>query len=344
MKQSIKRLAAVAMSLLLAGMARPAPAYGAAPALSASADKGSAAKGEAVTVSIQLSNNPSLSTLGMALGYDSSVLTYESTSWSGGLSANDMKMASDTGGEVNLSIVCGESYLADGTIASVRFVAAADTDAIPVTLSLRDMADAELSAVYDCSVSANVKTPASAGTDKDSDKNSDKDSDKNTTTSGNGQGKDEAGQKKPDKTEPDKAGTDTSDKNGSANNANTGEDGSSANINNGGASSAGTAGTASTGVDTNGVSGNSGAGSSGDSAGFRTQQVTVSTQTNQAQGGSSQGVQSASNSGAGSAGVDQNYKTGAGMGNDSLLIIASACGIAALAILLRRAKKEKEVR
>ncbi len=71
-----------------------------------------------------------------------------------------MKMASDSGSEVSLSIVCADVFSSGGTVASVRFQAVADTDSIPVTLSLREIADAQLSAIYDCSVTAAVKTPA----------------------------------------------------------------------------------------------------------------------------------------------------------------------------------------
>ena len=71
-------------------------------------------------------------------------------------------MASDTGSEVNLSVVCDSSYSADGTIVTVRFQAVRDSSSIPVTLSLRDMADAELSAVSSCKVSSRVRVPQTA--------------------------------------------------------------------------------------------------------------------------------------------------------------------------------------
>ena len=70
-----------------------------------------------------------------------------------------MQMASDTGSEVNLSVVCDDSYSADGTVVTVRFQAVQDSDSIPVGLSLRDMADADLSEVADCAVAGTVSAP-----------------------------------------------------------------------------------------------------------------------------------------------------------------------------------------
>lgn len=129
------------------------------PSLSASADAAGVEKGSFVNVRIDLSGNPSISTLGMALSYDSAVLSYDSVVWSGGFSGSDMQMASDTGSQVNLSVVCDSSYSADGTVATVRFHAISDTSFLPVTLSLRDMADADLNAVTGCKVSSQVRVP-----------------------------------------------------------------------------------------------------------------------------------------------------------------------------------------
>lgn len=91
------------------------------------------AKGDFVNVSVNLSGNPTISTLGVALGYDSSVLSYDNISWGSGFSGNDMKMVSDTGSEVNLSVVCEDSYSADGTVATVSFQAVSESSSIPVT-------------------------------------------------------------------------------------------------------------------------------------------------------------------------------------------------------------------
>ena len=126
------------MAMLLACMMQAHPANAAAsPSLSASADAAGVSEGGYVNVSVNLSGNPSISTIGMALAYDSSVLRYESASWNSGFSGSDMKMASDTGSEVNLSAVCDSSYSADGTVVTVRFQAVSDSSSVPVTLSLR---------------------------------------------------------------------------------------------------------------------------------------------------------------------------------------------------------------
>ncbi|MDE7312061.1 MAG: hypothetical protein K2N87_10680 [Eubacterium sp.] len=136
--------------------------YAASPSLSASADTGSVAQGEYVNINVELGNNPSISTLGAALAYDSSVLKYDSSTWNSNFSGSDMQMASDTGSEVNLSVVCDDSYEADGTVVTVRFQAVKDSDSVPVTLALRDMADAELEQVSDCTVASAVQVPQTA--------------------------------------------------------------------------------------------------------------------------------------------------------------------------------------
>lgn len=147
---------------LLLTMIQPAVVYAAVPSLSASADAGGVTEGDYVNIDVDLGNNPSISTLGATLSYDSSVLKYDSSTWNGGFSGSDMKMASDTGNEVNLSVVCSDSYTANGTVVTVRFQAVKDTDSIPVTLALRDMADAELSAISDCRVASQVQAPQPA--------------------------------------------------------------------------------------------------------------------------------------------------------------------------------------
>lgn len=146
-------------SLFLTGIIQRDTVYAASPSLSASADTGSVAQGDYVNIDVQLSNNPDISTLGAALNYDNNVLKYDSSTWNSGFSGSDMQMASDTGSEVNLSVVCDDSYAQDGTVVTVRFQAVSDADSIPVTLSLRDMADASLSEVSDCTVASAVRAP-----------------------------------------------------------------------------------------------------------------------------------------------------------------------------------------
>lgn len=161
--------AGLAFSLLLYGLAQPGRVYAASPTLSASADTGSVKAGDYVNINVDLSNNPDISTFGAALNYDSSVLQYDSSTWSGNFTESDMQMASDTGSEVNLSVVCDDSYSADGTVVTVRFQAVQDSDSIPVGLSLRDMADADLSEVADCAVAGTVSAPQTPQTPPESD-------------------------------------------------------------------------------------------------------------------------------------------------------------------------------
>ncbi|KAI4446409.1 hypothetical protein C823_000927 [Eubacterium plexicaudatum ASF492] len=172
MKDRKKYLPCLLIAMLFVCMMQVYSANAAAsPSLSASADAAGVSEGGYVNVSVNLSGNPSISTIGAALAYDSSVLRYESASWNSGFSGSDMKMASDTGSEVNLSVVCDSSYSADGTVVTVRFQAVSDSSSIPVTLSLRDMADADLAAVTDCKVSSRVHVPETAGSrDDDTDK------------------------------------------------------------------------------------------------------------------------------------------------------------------------------
>lgn len=280
------------ISLLLIGLPLIHTAYAAAaPSLSASADTSAVTEGSYVNISVNLSANPSISTLGAALSYDSSVLKYDSASWSGSFSGSDMQMASDTGSEVNLSVVCDSSYSADGTVVTVRFQAVQNSSSIPVTLSLRDMADADLSAVSNCKVSSQVRVPETAGK------------------------KNAAADNKEDMVELKAPETDT----GRAES----ESGSDEQL---------AVSVADTGTDR--VQSGSGA-----SAG-NTQEASL-TAGGGVQSTSVQNAQSAPASNTGSAKPDQNYKTGAGLGNDIFLIIAAACGILTLILMVRKRGEEK---
>lgn len=266
----------------------------ASPALSASADAADVSEGGYVNVSVNLSGNPSISTIGAALAYDSSVLRYESASWNSGFSGSDMKMASDTGSEVNLSAVCDSSYSADGTVVTVRFQAVSDSSSVPVTLSLRDMADADLAAITDCKVTSRVRVPETAGSrGNDADKKDDAEGSKIEET-GNVDTKDNI-ERKSDSSEQQAADTASTD--------------------------------------------------TGDIQGI-SHAVAASTQEAAADSGvqhtSVQNVRQVPASGSGSAKPDQNYKTGAGLGNDIFLIIAAACGILALMLAVRKHGEEKK--
>lgn len=142
-------------------MVQPVLASG-TPQLSASADAAKADKGQTVKVTISLTGNPKISTLGMALGYDAGAFEYKSCSWSGSLGGGDMKMASGADGTVSLSLVCDESYGADGTVATVSFEAKKDGAAVDMSLSLREMADEDLSNVSNCKVTKSVRVPQAA--------------------------------------------------------------------------------------------------------------------------------------------------------------------------------------
>lgn len=129
------------------------------PYLTAVSDAASVEKGEYIDINVTLKNNPVISTLGMTLQYDNSILQYDSSSWGSSFEGNDMKMASDTGGEVNLSVVCNNNYSAEGVVVTVRFQAIKNTSSIPVTLLLRDITNADLSEITNCKVLSKINVP-----------------------------------------------------------------------------------------------------------------------------------------------------------------------------------------
>lgn len=161
-----KFYAALTMACIcLLAVAQPVLAD-AAPQLSASADASKADKGQTVKVKISLTGNPKISTLGMSLSYDADAFEYKDCSWSGSISGNDMKMASGSDGDVNLSLVCDKSYTADGAVATVSFRAKKDGAVVDMDLSLREMADEDLSNVTNCKVTKAVRVPQAAGKSK----------------------------------------------------------------------------------------------------------------------------------------------------------------------------------
>lgn len=153
-------LAMVCVCLMTA--VQPAAAAG-TPQLSASADVAKADKGQTVKVSISLSGNPGISTLGMTVGYDADAFAYKSCSWNGAIGGNDMKMASGAGGSASLSLVCDKSYGADGVVATLSFEAKKDGAAVDMTLGLREMTDKDLADVANCKVTKAVRVPETAG-------------------------------------------------------------------------------------------------------------------------------------------------------------------------------------
>ena len=292
MKDIKKYLSSLLTVMLIACIMQVYPADAAAsPSLSASADAADVSEGGYVNISVNLSGNPSISTLGTALSYDSSVLKYDSASWSGSFSGSDMQMASDTGSEVNLSVVCDSSYSADGTVVTVRFQAVQNSSSIPVTLSLRDMADADLSAVSNCKVSSQVRVPETTG--------------KKNAAADN---KEDMVELKAPETDTDSTESESeSDEQLAVSIADTGTERVQRGLN----VSAGNIQEASL------------------TAGGGVQSTSV------------QNAQSVPESDTGSAKPDQNYKTGAGLGNDIFLIIAAACGILTLVLAVRKRGEEK---
>ena len=297
------------------------------PSLSASASAASVKEGGLVNVSVNLSGNPSISTFGAALGYDSSVLSYEGVSWNGGFSGSDMQMASDTGSEVNLSVVCEESYSADGAIATVKFRGVSDAASIPVTLSLRDMSDADLEAVTDCKISGKVRVPQSAS---------------DTTGKTN-----QADKSKPaanDKPKKENGANAENDKNtqgasqaGAANTAASSTVSNSSNATD--TASANAAGVAANTALTNASSQGNKTVSSNAAGAVTAQAKNMSESGGQ---GAVQKAQAVTVLETGSAKPDQSYKTGGGIGNDIFLILAAACGIFSLLLLvLKRGEDQK---
>lgn len=129
------------------------------PQVSASASGASVGKGETVKVTISLKNNPKISTFGVTLNYHPDEFQYKDCKWSSALGGNDMKMVSDEEGNVNVSLVCDQSYEAEGTVATIVFQAKKDVAAVNMTLQLREMADENLSDVENCKLVKTVQIP-----------------------------------------------------------------------------------------------------------------------------------------------------------------------------------------
>ncbi len=144
--------------ICLLATVQPAFASG-TPQVSASASAASVSKGETVNVAINLKNNPKISTFGVTLIYNSNEFQYKDCNWSSTLGVNDMKMVSDEDGNVNLSLVCDQSYEAEGAIATIVFQAKKDVAAVNMTLQLREMADANLSDVGKYTLIKEIRVP-----------------------------------------------------------------------------------------------------------------------------------------------------------------------------------------
>ena len=99
----------ILLSLFIVCMFPNTAKAAAAPSLSASTDAAGVTDGQTIDIRVNLSNNPGLSTLGMSLDYDSSVLQYSGSTWNSSFSGSDMTMASDDGGTLNHSAVCDDA-------------------------------------------------------------------------------------------------------------------------------------------------------------------------------------------------------------------------------------------
>lgn len=333
----------------------------AAPSLYAESDKSAAAGQDTVSIRISIAGNPAISTWKAALAYDSSIFQYEGSSWSSSLSESDMKIASDTGRAVNLTVISSDSYAADGSIVTVRFRAVQDTDSIPVTLALQEMTDTDMEQISDCRVYSTVRVPEtgnSAGNEAgaaESTAGSESDTAGNETDSGEDIAENEADKagngEGTAESEADTAGngadTAESEADTAGNQADSGEslaDGE-ADAAEGGVetetgsvteSGAGTDSSAGTADETGSIPGtgdwmqngersdNSGSQPvrKGESDGIRRQQNVRMAQT--------------ATAGTGSARADESYVTGAGIGKDIFLLLAAVCGILALAVFCRK--------
>lgn len=265
--KAIKKLQiCILLSLFIACMFPNMARAAAAPSLSASTDAVSVTDGQMIDIRVELSNNPGLSTLGMSLDYDSSVLQYSGSTWNSSFSGSDMTMASDDGGTLNLSAVCDDAYTENGTVVTVRFDAVGNSSTVPVTLELRDMSDSDLNAISDYNVSSQIITPKADSPEE------------------------------PEKSDTDR--TDTVDDQADAAAINT-----------------------------------------TDSRTQKTDSSTPAKQTLSANEGSVSRVSVQNTSADMGNTPDENYKTGAGIGNDVFLLLAAVFGIVALAVLCRKERK-----
>lgn len=135
-------IAVMASMLLAFGIAAGGRAEAASGVqVSASADSQQVRSGDTVSVGIQLSNNTGLSTLSLALSYDTSVLSYQSYEWNTSLGSNDAANVSDSSGNVAISIASSEGVTTNGTLLTVHFTGRMDADTVPVSLTTREITE-----------------------------------------------------------------------------------------------------------------------------------------------------------------------------------------------------------
>lgn len=131
-------------------------------------------QGDTVSVPIILNNNPGITTLGVAVPYDRSVLQYQGAAWNTAVSSNgsNMLLANDSPSEnqVNVSAVLDGIYSTSGQqFVTLNFTALQSFGTMPLTVTARDISDSEFtsvsaSVVYDdrpVNQSNDTETPAS---------------------------------------------------------------------------------------------------------------------------------------------------------------------------------------
>lgn len=108
----------------------------------------SAQAGDTVYAQVILNGNPGISTMGIRMTYDDSVLTYEGETWHSDISGNsrNMSLVSDIeeNGEniLNISTILDSTYTVSGeAIVTVKFTAKQSFTSMPVTLESRDVTD-----------------------------------------------------------------------------------------------------------------------------------------------------------------------------------------------------------
>lgn len=342
---------AAAVLVFLCSLSAGTVKAAAAPTLSASSDQASAVSQSDVNISISLTGNPGISTLKMSLTYDSSILQYEGSTWSSSFSENDVKMASDTGSAVNLSVVSSSDYSADGGIVTVHFKAVRNADPVPVTLVLQEMTGTDMDNVTGCQVEGRIRVPAAGNSGVNTAESDTAGNTGGSTAESDAAGNTRGSMAESDSPEENVAGADVADEEVNGTDEEVSRADQASGTDKGGSVADDKPGEPDSAVEEsdNGAEDdipedNTGllsdreeksAGIASDETENEEPDVSVyrseSAQTSQA----SAARQSVSSS-TGNSKTDTSYKTGAGIGKDILLILAAGCGILALIILCKR--------
>ena len=154
--------------------------------------------GDTVSVVVAVDNNVPIGAADIILSYDTTKLSYVSSSL-GAAASSGVLAASDQDGEVKLSISDNTST-ADGTVAIVNFTANGDLDSLPVTLGVNNVYDQSNIVYTDYTVDSDVEmTSAEWASDDDDDDSSttenadDEDDDDDSGSSHGGSGNSSSG-------------------------------------------------------------------------------------------------------------------------------------------------------